>query len=338
MKAISVSKSSEISLVELDKPKVGAGEIRIKTKGCGICGTDLLKINLNLLECPTVLGHELVGEVEAMGSDVQGFQLGDLIVTAHHIPCFNCHFCKNDSPSMCQHFKRTNFLPGGFAEYLTISKEHVQHTTFKIPKNIPWEEAIFTEPLACCVRNINRLKLLHGNKALVIGLGSIGLMMGSLLKRKGIEVLGLDLDENRCQLAKSYGFDWTHSKYDDELESEIKNRTEAGVDVVVYTAGPSTLLQKGISWVRPGGTLNLFSHLTGESSEINTSDLYHKELQIVTTYSADPKSLRESFSILCEGKIQLRRMLSKPYHLNHFSDAIKAANSRQVLKAWVKFD
>lgn len=335
MLAIAVNQQSCISITHPEKPQITSGEALIKTLGCGICGTDLLKINLRLLQKTTVLGHEIVGEIVALENSDCGFAMGDRIVVAHHVPCFECHFCKHENFSMCKTFKKTNLEPGGFSQFVKLSAAHLKHTAFKLPADMDWRDAIFTEPLACCVRNLDRLNLRSGDTVVVVGLGSIGLMMTALLKDRGCKVLGLDLVDERLKMAFSFGLTAGAQRINlDQLRLMTENRM---ADALVFTAGPASLLNQSLQWVRDGGSINLFSHLAGESTDINVAELYHRELQIVTTYSPSPDSLNKSFELIRTRNFDFKRMLTH-FKPQDFSSAVDQLNQKTIYKALVEFN
>jgi len=332
MNTLSLNPDGQFTQVIVDIPPVPDGGLLVKTLACGVCGTDVLKVVNRMVTKPTVLGHELVGTVSALGKGVTNFAIGDRIVAAHHVPCFKCRYCRHGNISMCDHFKATNFVPGGFAEYVTLSAEHLQYTTFKIPDNMPTEEALFLEPLACCVRNLDRLPLLPGDTVLVVGLGSIGLMTAALLKLRGCDVIGLDLDPARREHAKLFGVD----KAQDRFDPSVCDRNSLP-DGVLLTAGPARLVADAMNWVRSGGFINLFSHLDGETVTLDSSALYHRELTLNASYSASPDALREAFKILSADLIKLRRLLAAPYTLLNLPKAIDDVINRRVFKAAIMF-
>ncbi|MBU0504424.1 MAG: alcohol dehydrogenase catalytic domain-containing protein [bacterium] len=337
MKAIQNNTDGTSQLVTIEEPKLGPKDVLIQTLGCGLCGTDLLKINLKLLKKTTVLGHELVGRIVKKGAAVQDYNENELIVVAHHVPCFDCHYCTHGSFSMCDTFKTTNFVPGGFAEYICIPEAHLKHTTQKIPDNMPWKEAIFMEPLACCVRSIDRLPLKNNDTILIVGLGSIGLMMTKLLKRLDCHIIGLDIDPERSEKSLTWGVDQAFASVNDLVLEHIKSKTNnRGLDGIIFTAGPATMLNESLSWIRNGGFVNLFSHLSGEVGPLDTSELYHRELQIITSYSATPDSLVKSFNILKDENLGLANMFQE-YPLQAFDQAVSDMNTRTVLKSLIIF-
>lgn len=339
MKAVLITGKKSALVTDFPKPQMAKDEVLIQTRGCGVCGTDVLKYNWELVKKPTVLGHELVGQVVAVGEVVRDFSVGDTLVVAHHVPCFSCHDCRHERYSMCAQFKSTNLDPGGFAEFVKISAAHLKHTTFKVPATLDWQEALFTEPLACCVRNMDRLPLLAQDTVVVIGLGSIGLMMTKLLKRLSCTVVGIDLDPERSKMGLIYGADkvFTSTQDGDFLTFIKKTDGGRGCDGVIFTAGPAKLLNESLSWVRGGGFLNLFSHLSGDTATIDTALLYHHEIQMITTYSASPDSLKKAFEILRDENLGLRKMVAPAYAPEKLANAIEDINHRRILKAVVVF-
>lgn len=190
---------SEIDDIKLDGRK---GAI-VMTLGCGLCGSDIVKFRHKIVHDGAVLGHEIVAEILEINSDTK-FKKGVRIVTSHHIPCGECNFCKHGNVSMCEHFKKTNIFPGGFSEKVFVSEEHLKNVAYLVPENMTDEEISFYEPLGCCIRAIKRCALQKDDTALIVGLGSIGLLMGEGLKAMGYKVYGCDLIPERIELAKKW--------------------------------------------------------------------------------------------------------------------------------------
>src|SRR5438552_4554740 len=157
-------------------PSITNQELLVKVHGCGLCGSDITKI-VQQAPPPVILGHELTGTIVERGQDVSNFSVGQRVIIAHHVPCGVCHYCRHGNYSMCASFKASNIDPCGFAEYIRVPAEHVQHTTLPLPETLSAEEGSFVEPLACCVRAVRRTPLLPGDTVVVMGLGSIGLLM-----------------------------------------------------------------------------------------------------------------------------------------------------------------
>lgn len=337
MKAAVYYPHDGIKIEDIPLPKIGAGEILLKVRACGICGTDVLKVNRALPPAPVVLGHELVGEAVALGAGLDHFSVGDRLIVAHHVPCGHCHFCRHDNPSMCRHFKRTNLDPGGFSEFLRIPAEHARKTTFAVPGEIDDEVALFTEPLACCVRNIRRAPVQPGDFAVVVGLGSIGLMMLQLLKLKGLKVLGLDLKPERLELARNLGCDQTCLGNDAKILPLIREETEGrGADLVVLTAGGGKVFQNSFSWVRDGGALNLFASLSDDPVPTNVDRLYHHEITVFSSYSPALQDLREAHRLLMEDRVRVKSLITTRLPLEGLSRGIELINKQETIKVVIQ--
>src|SRR5581483_7359738 len=225
MKAL-LSQGQTITVGDLPVPSIESGDFLIKVNACGVCVSDLHKLRFRTLEKPTVLGHEIAGIVAKAGSAVKKFREGDRVVLAHHVPCLTCHFCQRGNYSMCLQFRRTGLDPGGFSEYVRVPALHVESVTFPIPANLTDNQACFMEPLACCLRDIKRIKTQAGDTAVIVGLGSIGLLLGQLVKVFGGECYGIDLDPSRRRFAESFGFLGTSDGFTAEMKRELTKHTQ----------------------------------------------------------------------------------------------------------------
>src|SRR5207302_2703757 len=202
MKAAVLREGGRLVAEEWPRPALGEGDVLLRLKGCGLCGADLAKIGDPGTRVPVVLGHEVVGEVAAIGAGVAECAIGDRVVAAHHVPCGTCHYCRRGSESMCRAFKASNLDPGGFAEYVRVPPANVRHASFRVPEHLSDEEASFVEPLACCLRAVDRARVEPGDTAVVVGLGSIGCLFTQLLARAGAAVAGADPLAPRAALAR----------------------------------------------------------------------------------------------------------------------------------------
>ena len=306
----------------------------VKVLGCGLCGSDIVKFRHGLSKDGTVLGHEIVAIIEEIDSDTD-FKTGDRIVCSHHIPCFECHYCKGGSYSMCHHFKQTNIIPGGFSEYVYLSEEHLKNVAHKVPENMSDEEISFYEPLGCCIRAIERASLNKGDNVLVIGLGSIGILMGQGLKAYGMNVYGCDLMEERINIANSKGITAFNSKDIEASHDYIYSNTQnIGVDAVFMTSGADAAIPLAIKTVRDGGKILVFSSTPKDFGYAN-NDIYFKELTVMGSYSPHPKDLKKSFELLTQGLVDTKD-LSTCYDMNDIAKAFDDTINNKILKAYVR--
>ena len=306
---------SEIDDIKLDGRK---GAI-VMTLGCGLCGSDIVKFRHKIVHDGAVLGHEIVAEILEINSDTK-FKKGDRIVTSHHIPCGECNFCRHGNVSMCEHFKKTNIFPGGFSEKVFVSEEHLQNVAYLVPENMTDEEISFYEPLGCCIRAIKRCALQKDDTALIVGLGSIGLLMGEGLKAMGYKVYGCDLIPERIELAKKMGIE----PFDFSFE----------VDGVFMTSGADKAIDSALKAVRSGGKILVFSS-TPLSNGYPNNEIYYKELTVLGSYSPSPADLKDSFDLLASGKVNVKG-LTTVYPLDKIQQAFDDTVANKIFKAYIK--
>jgi L-iditol 2-dehydrogenase len=317
-------------------PSPGRGELVLRVRACGLCGSDLAKMFQHRLAAPTVLGHEIAGEVVQVGADVSQFQIGDRVVVAHHVPCYGCHYCRHGNYSMCRGFKQSNLIPGGFAEEVLVPAEHVKSTTLPLPKHVSFDEGSFTEPLACCLRSLRRWNLQPADIVLVVGLGPMGLLMAQLVRASHGFVLGTDLDENRLAFAKRLGVDAVCSAADvEQLTRLVKDLTqERGCDVVVLTAGHGGTVQEAFQWARDGGTITLFGNLALQRpAQLDPNVLYYREITLQGSYSPSPLELVHALHLIESHAVEVDMLITHRLPLEELPQAVELARTRRAVKA-----
>jgi L-iditol 2-dehydrogenase len=193
MKQLVCPTSGVLEVIEVPIPAIGPGELLVRLDACGICGTDLMKVFSPGIAGPIRLGHELVATVVQVGDGVERFAAGQRIAAAHHIPDYSSHYSRRGSEPMDAMFKRSNIDPGGFAEYIRLSASHVAHTVLPVPATMPDLRAVFMEPLACCLRALDRVTILEGDSILIVGVGAAGLLFVPVLRDRSTTVLVSDV-------------------------------------------------------------------------------------------------------------------------------------------------
>jgi L-iditol 2-dehydrogenase len=316
------------------RPSIGAGELLLRLKGCGLCGSDIAKIVDPATKVPAVFGHEVVGEVAAVGAGITSYVVGDRVVAAHHVPCGECHYCRRRSESMCAAFKASNLDPGGFAEYVRVPPANVQHATFRVPSHVSDEAATFVEPLACCARAVRRARVQPGDTAVVVGLGSIGCLFVQLLARAGAAVVGADPLPDRAALARELGSVAGGSL--DAAAKDLRERSAGrGADHVIITGGGAAVLPWAAGIVRDGGAVHYFAGGGGETLPLPLETLYHRELTITATYSSSPADLTEAFGLITSGAVQVERLFTHRVPLERLASGVDLMRRREALKVYV---
>jgi len=323
-----------LELRDWPEPAAGPGELLVRVRGCGLCGSDILKVTSPDTKAPAVFGHEVVGEVVAVGRGVARFRAGERIVAAHHVPCFTCHYCRRGSPSMCRHFKRINLDPGGFAELCRVPAPNVEHATFALPAAMSDETASFTEPLACCLRAVKRCRVEAGDTAVVVGLGSIGCLLIQAFRLRGLAVFGADLVPARRSLGRGAGAQVLDS--DSDLDRTMREATEGrGADVVMLTAGGAALLPWAAARARDGGQLHYFAGGAGETLPLALAELYHRELTLSATYSSSPLELREAFDLLSRGQVTVDGLITHRLPLAKLAYGVELMQRQEAVKVYI---
>ena len=333
MKAAVFHGGGRIDAGEWPRPTIRAGELLVKVRGCGLCGSDIAKILDPATRGPAVFGHEVVGDVVDVGEGVGGFVHGDRVVVAHHVPCGECHYCRRGSESMCPAFKRSHLDPGGFAEYVRVPPANVRGATFRVPDHLGDEEASFVEPLACCLRAVERARVQPGDTAVVVGLGSIGCLFVQLLRRAGAAVLGVDQDAARVALARGFGVEAAGPGEASTLARRVSDGR--GADLVVLTGGGPAVLPWAVETLRDGGAVHCFAGGDGEALPVALSTLYHRELTVTTTYSSSPATLTRAFWLIAAGKVDVAGLVSHRLPLERLAEAVELMRRRQALKVYV---
>ena len=294
----------------------------VKVLGCGLCGSDIVKFVHKISPDGTVLGHEIVAKITEINSETD-FKIGDVIVTSHHIPCGKCKYCRHGNISMCEHFKSTNIFPGGFSEYVYLTEEHLLNVAHLKPDNLTNIEASFYEPLGCCVRAVKRANLKSGDTALVIGLGSIGILMAQALKASGINAVGCDLLHERVEVLKSFGL---------EAYTELPQNFEA--DGIFMTSGADKAIDTALKYVRSGGKILVFSS-TPKNFGYANNEIYYRELTVMGSYSPSPVDLQDSLEMLKSGQVKVSG-LSTVYELENIEQAFEDTMSNKIMKAYIE--
>src|SRR5215475_7907271 len=185
MRAAVYRGKDDVRLETVPVPKIEAGELLVRIHTCGICGTDLKKISTGSHSAPRIFGHEMAGQVVALGAGVKNFAIGDRVMVFHHIPCGECYYCRKKVFAQCPVYKKVGatagFEPsgGGFAEYIRVMNWIVRKGVVKIPGKVSYEQASFIEPVNTGIKAIELLQIQPDETVLVIGQGPIGIILAA---------------------------------------------------------------------------------------------------------------------------------------------------------------
>src|SRR5438477_2995689 len=189
-------------------PTIGSGDILVRVKVALTCGTDVKVFrrgyHARMIVPPAVFGHELAGDVVALGADVTGFTFGQRVVAANSAPCEACYFCERDQQNLCEDILFNN---GAYAEYIRIPSRIVERNTYEIPAHVSYQDAALVEPLACVLRGLEETGMRAGDTIAITGLGPIGLMFVRLAKVYGARVIAIGRRKTQLDRAAAMGAD-----------------------------------------------------------------------------------------------------------------------------------
>jgi L-iditol 2-dehydrogenase len=323
-------------------PRPGPGEALVRVRACGLCGTDLAKYRHRLVAPGTVLGHEVAGEVVVVGEGVSRLATGDRVLVPHHVPCFTCVYCRHGNPSMCPEWKPSQIEPGGFCEYLVARPATVRHGILKLPDGLGFGEATLAEPLACCLRAVERTGLSPGDSLVVIGAGPAGLLHVQVARLAGAgRVIAVDLARERLDAARRFGADVALNASLQDVAAAVRSLTAGqGADAVITAVGSAEVVAQALDMVRPGGKVNVFAECPpGSRISLDPNLMYHKEITLLGAYSSSPRDLRVALDLIATGRVNARDMISHRMPLARLAEAFEVAlRGRDALKVIIEPD
>ena len=306
-------------------PKVGDNQVLLRVKACGVCGTDV-HIHAGAqgatdCEPPVILGHEFAGEVVEIGSKVTRIKVGDHVTVNPNISCEACEQCRRGNVHFCDTMTATGVNhDGGFAEYCVVLEKQAH----VIPANVPFEEAAMCEPVACCLHGIDLSQIKCGDTVMIIGGGTIGMIMLQLAQMSGaVRCVLLDVNENRFELAKKLGAELTLNPAKDDVAAELKKHGFDDIRVVIECAGRAESVLSAIEYAGKAATVMIFS-LTDPDCAIPYMPFaaFKKELTIKTSF-VNPNTQGRAAQIITSGRLNLKDLISDRIPLDEIGEAFK---------------
>jgi L-iditol 2-dehydrogenase len=283
-----------------------------------------------MIQPPAVFGHEVVGEVAAVGKRVDArWRIGLRVVAANSAPCLRCYHCRRGQENLCEDLLFNN---GAYAEYLRIPGRIVMENMLEVPHSVDDGSAALVEPLACVLRGIHEMEVRTGDTAVVIGCGPIGLKYIRMLSRRGVRVIALARRTTSLELARRLGAAATiNVSAVKDLVAAVKDLTEdrRGPDSVVEAAGNPATWKQALDMVRRGGVVNFFSGLpSGTFVEIEPAEIHYSEIRIISPFHHTPRFIREALEAIRRGDILAHDFVTEEISLNELPQAFQRMKSR----------
>jgi D-arabinose 1-dehydrogenase-like Zn-dependent alcohol dehydrogenase len=317
---------------EVPRPSIGAGELLIKVKACGVCYTDV-KISSGLtpdIPLPRILGHEVAGEVAGLGEGVKNFHEGDRVSLYFYLNCGKCEYCLQQKENLCVNLRaRIGFQwDGGYAEYTKVPATHA----FPIPAGISFEEAaILADAVATPLHALReRAQLQAGETLAIIGAGGLGLQAVQIGKLLGARVLSVDLEEKRLALAKSMGAEETFQAGGKELEGAILSYTRGrGVDTVLDLVGKNETMHSSLNILKKGGKLVLVGYSFDQPFSIFPAIIMRGEFKIIGSRACRLRNMEEVIELVAAKKI--KPLVTETFPLEQVNEVHSRLKGNEIL-------
>jgi len=318
MKAAVLYGKGNIGIEERPVPKPQIDEVLVRIKAASICGTDLhfFRGELSIKES-RVLGHDFSGVVEAIGKSVTMFRRGDRVTSEIMRYCGECYYCLSGNYHLCVDNTFMGFeIDGAFQEYVTIPEKNV----FKIPDGVSFEEAAILEPVTVSLHAMDFIQPKLGDRVAVFGQGPIGLVYDQVAMLQGLEVIGIDIQDDRLRLAKELGVDHTINPMKDNVKERILSITSGiGVDYSVEAIGKQVTIDQASEVTRSGGKIIII----GEGRDLRGPPLRLDDIAIFTVFNGGSRKHSIALDLISKGKVNVKKLITHTIDLTQVSDTIK---------------
>ncbi len=329
----------DVRLEEMPTPQIGGGELLVRVEASGICGSDVMEW-YRRHRVPLVLGHEIGGQIVAVGDRVEGYKVGDRVSAAHHVPCNTCYYCLSGHHTVCDTLRETKFDPGGFAEYIRIPAINVERGVFLLPDEVSYEQATFIEPLACVLRGQRLAHMQPGHSVLIIGSGIAGLLHIHLAGTLGAScVVATDVVDYRLKAARQFGADAAFHAEDD-LPARLRQVNQGRLaDLVIICTGATSAITQGLQSVERGGTVLFFAPTNaGVTIPLSVNDLFWRnDITLTTSYAGSPADYTAALELIRARRIRVDEMITHRLSLEEASLGFQLiADARNSIKVIIE--
>jgi L-iditol 2-dehydrogenase len=326
--------SKKVVAEDVPVPKISDGEVLIRISACGICGTDVKKVQHGLVRPPQILGHEIAGTVVDVGAGVERWSIGDRVSSFHHIPCGNCFYCERQLYSQCAKYKKVGLTAGfdpnggGFAEYVRVMPWIAERGMVRIPDDVAFEEATFIEPVNTCLKAIHKARIVRDEVVFVIGQGPIGLLLTFLAREAGATVLASDPISSRREMSVRFGSRMCFDPRADDTAAETRSyRDGIGADAVLLAVADPKLVPVALNIARPGGRVLLFAQNDPVMQiQFPAAAVGIEEKEILGSYSASVDWQERSAELVFANRKLFGELVSHRFSLEAIGDAFEMAS------------
>lgn len=331
MQSLQLKKHRQLEIVEYPLAKSKKGEALVKIKSAGICGTDFhLFEGTTKVELPVIIGHEFSGVIADIESGENDFKKDDNVVVDPNIYCGRCFYCRNGRINYCENLTAFGVnINGGLSEYAAVPLSQIYH----LPDHFSFNKAAYAEPLSCCLRGTDIIKIKHGETVAIIGGGTIGLLMIQLVKLAGAsEIILIEPVKNKQKTGLEFGARHFFHPSEEKLFEKISDLTHGGTDVVVECVGNSDAVNLAFNLTKRGGRILIF-RLSPKNSvvQFNLQEAFYKELSIHTSL-LNPFTFQRAVDLLVSNRIDVEKFNTMELNLSDTKNLFYSGRDNNVIK------
>jgi len=330
MRALVISRPGQFEVETVPDPTLAPDELIVAPKAVGVCGTDLHILDGHFPPAvyPLIPGHEFAGEVVAVGNEVEGLSVGDRVAVDPSLFCGHCPYCRRQRGNLCVNWGAIgDTVNGAFAEYVPIPARNA----YRLTEEMTWGAGALVEPLSCVVHGLRRLEMAAGSELLIIGAGTIGLLLLQSASRSGAAAVDVvDPAASRREIAKALGARTAAAS----IEELLDNRT-IGYEYSIEATGVPAAATAAVAGLCRGGTMLVFGVAPAEARlPLSQFSVYNDEITVLGSMAV-LNTFEPALRLMEAGAIQVDAMVTHTYALQDFSRAIEAVRAREGLKVQV---
>jgi L-iditol 2-dehydrogenase len=340
VKAVVAGSPGQIAWMEVDEPEVEQGGVLVRPLACGICTTDVKLVRAGYQGGQRyALGHELVGEVVAVGQGAR-WRVGDRVAATPYLPCGVCTYCQNDQPTLCPRLFEVTLEPGGLSERVGVPKALAERGLFQLPPDVGLPVTALAEPIGCCVQAVETCYVKDGTSVLVVGDGPMGQMNAAVARAYGAQpVIVAGMTTQRLAVAEKHYADAVIDVLSADLPSAVRDLTGGrGADVVIVAVSSAEAVENGLAALRPGGVLNAFAGVPeGTTFPLDLYRLHYEQWHLTGSFGVGPEHVQRALHLLACGQVDAGPLVTATFPFEDAAEAVAYAMDRQGLKAVVVF-
>jgi L-iditol 2-dehydrogenase len=318
----------QLRIETVDVPQVQPGDVLVRVRAALTCGTDVKVFrrgyHARMIQPPALFGHELAGDIVAVGSGVKNFRVGQRVVAANSAPCGQCFYCQRDQENLCSDLLFNN---GAYAEFIRIPARIVEKNTHILPEHISYQDAALVEPLACVMRGLEESGVRAGDTIAIIGLGPIGMMFVRLAKTVyKARVIAIGRRQSQLDRAGRMGADeLVLNEEGANVIQPVRDLTGGhGADVVIEAVGLPEVWQLAVKLLRRGGVVNFFGGCpTGTDVGVDTNLLHYSELTLKASFHHTPALIRKALDTVNRGYVSAKDMVNRVEPLTNLLEVMQ---------------